>query len=116
MSINSIALAPLLQGFFHDWLIKQRDLSAHTIRSYRDTWKLFLRFAPERHRRPISKLRLEDLSASEVVDFLEHFQRDRRPSAGTRNCRLPAPRTSYSFLPPPHPLTLPHHTPVPHHP
>ena len=39
--------APLpywLQAFFHEWLGEQRNCSRHTILSYRDTWRLYLRF------------------------------------------------------------------------
>ena len=45
-------LAPILQGFFTDRLITQRHASPHTIRSYRDTCRLLLAFAQERHRHP----------------------------------------------------------------
>jgi hypothetical protein len=34
----------LLHAFFHEWLAGQRNNSRHTVRSYRDTWRLFLRF------------------------------------------------------------------------
>jgi integrase/recombinase XerC len=103
---TGIALAPLIQSFFHDWLVKQRDLSSHTIRSYRDTWKLFLRFASDLHRRPVAKLRLEDLSVPQVLDFLEHVERDRKASVGTRNCRLAALRSFYSYVASREPLAI----------
>ena len=38
-------LAGLLHLFFHEWLVEQRDASHRTILAYRDTWRLFLRFA-----------------------------------------------------------------------
>ena len=38
-------LPTLLQGFFTDRLICQRQASAHTIAAYRDTMKLLLGFA-----------------------------------------------------------------------
>ena len=41
-------LAPLLQAFFTERLIGQRDASPHTIASYRDTVCLLLRFAQQR--------------------------------------------------------------------
>ena len=95
---TAIALPPLLKDFFHEWLIRQRNVSSHTVRSYRDAWKLFLRFAAERHRRPVAKLSLGDLSAEEVLAFLEHAERDRAVSIGTRNCRLAALRSFFSFV------------------
>jgi len=42
----------LLQAFFYERLVEQLNVSPHTVRSYRDTWRLFLRFAAERHKRP----------------------------------------------------------------
>ena len=47
-------LAPLLQGFFTDRLIRQLQASPHTITGYRDTFRLLVTFAaarPARHRR-----------------------------------------------------------------
>ena len=47
------ALAPTLQAFFTDRLIRQRQASPHTIAAYRDTLRLLLGFAAERTgRRP----------------------------------------------------------------
>ena len=40
-------LAPILQGFFTDRMITQKHASEHTIRSYRDTWRLLLAFAQD---------------------------------------------------------------------
>ena len=49
------ALAPTLQAFFTDRLIRQRHASAHTIAAYRDTLRLLLGYAsrarPARHPR-----------------------------------------------------------------
>lgn len=41
-------LPVLLEGFFTRRLMQQRQASAHTIASYRDTFRLFLRFAQKR--------------------------------------------------------------------
>ena len=38
----------LLRSFFYEWLVDQRNASVHTVRSYRDTWRLFLRFVAGR--------------------------------------------------------------------
>ena len=42
------ALAPTLQAFFTDRLLRQRHASPHTIAAYRDTWRLLLTFAARR--------------------------------------------------------------------
>jgi site-specific recombinase XerD len=88
----------LLHAFFHEWLGEQRNLSRHTVLSYRDTWRLFLRFASERSRRPIVDLSLPDLNANIVLAFLRHLEEQRKVSIGTRNCRLAALRAFFAFV------------------
>jgi len=67
------SLATLLHAFFHEWMARQRNLSHHTVCSYRDTWKLLLQFVASRRRRDIAQLSLADLQASEVTADLPLF-------------------------------------------
>jgi site-specific recombinase XerD len=96
--MKSTSFPALLHGFFHEWLGEQRNLSHHTVLSYRDTWRLFLRFASERHHRPIVGLSLSDLNACIVLAFLKHLEEGRKVSIGTRNCRLAALRAFFAFV------------------
>lgn len=96
--MKSSSLVSLLHAFFHEWMGKQKNLSRHTVCSYRDTWKLFLQFAAKHKRREIVKLSLADLQASEVLAFLEYLEKDRNVSIGTRNCRLAAIRSFFAFV------------------
>lgn len=96
--MKSSSLAALLHAFFHEWMGKQRNLSRHTVCSYRDTWKLLLRFTSERKRREIADLSLADLQEGEVLAFLEHLEKDRKVSIGTRNCRLAAIHSFFGFV------------------
>jgi site-specific recombinase XerD len=104
MKLHSLAF--LLHAFFHEWMGKQRNLSRHTVCSYRDTWKLFLRFVSERKRREVAKLALTDLEAGEVLAFLEHLEKDRKVSIGTRNCRLAAIHSFFTFVSARDPLAI----------
>ena len=88
----------LLHAFFYDRLVQQRNVSAHTVRSYRDTWRLFLRFVAARHKRAVAQLTLAELTASEAAAFLQHCEVVRKTSIGTRNCRLAALRSFFSFV------------------
>ena len=92
------SLAKLLHAFFHEWMGQQRNLSRHTVLSYRDTWKLLLRFVSERKRREITALSLSDLEAAQVLAFLQHLENDRKVSIGTRNCRLAAIHSFFAFV------------------
>ena len=40
------SFAPLLERFFTQRLMQQRQASPHTISSYRDTFRQFLKFVP----------------------------------------------------------------------
>jgi site-specific recombinase XerD len=100
------SFAFLLHAFFHEWMGNQRNLSHHTVCSYRDTWKMFLRFTSNRMRREITQLSLADLQASEVLAFLDHPEKDRKVSIGTRNCRLAAIHSFFTFVAHREPLAI----------
>lgn len=88
----------LLHAFFYEWMVQQRNASVHTVRSYRDTWRLFLRFVAHHRRRAVAQLTLVDLAASEVSAFLHHTEKERGDTIGTRNCRLAALRSFFGFV------------------
>ena len=88
----------LLHAFFYERLVQQRNVSAHTVRSYRDTWRLFLRFVAARQKRATACLTLTELTAAEVAAFLLHSETERGVSIGTRNCRLAALRSFFHFV------------------
>jgi len=96
--MRSSSLANLLHAFFHDWMGQQRNLSRHTVLSYRDTWRLLLCFVAQRKHREVTALSLSDLDAVEVLAFLQHLENERRASIGTRNCRLAAIHSFFSFV------------------
>lgn len=91
------SLAPLLEMFFTERLLRQRQASPHTIAAYRDAFRLFLRFAEKRLGKAPSDLLLTDVDASFVGAFLDHVEKDRGNSARSRNARLAAVRSFFRF-------------------
>jgi integrase/recombinase XerD len=91
------ALAPTLQAFFTDQLTRQKNASPHTITAYRDTLRLLLVFAQQRTGTPPSRLGIEDLDAAVIAAFLDHLERDRGNSVRSRNARLAAIHSLFSF-------------------
>jgi integrase/recombinase XerD len=91
------SLAPLLESFFVDRLMQQRQASAHTIAAYRDTFRLLLRFAHSSTGKPPHMLDLVDLDATLVGAFLSMLETDRAAGARTRNARLAAIRSFFSY-------------------
>ncbi len=65
------SLAPLLEAFFTERLQKQMQVSPETIASYRDAFRLLLRFAQSRLGKEPSMLLLTDLDAPFVGAFLD---------------------------------------------
>jgi site-specific recombinase XerD len=88
----------LLHAFFHDWLVQQRNVSHHTVLSYRGSWRLFLRFVAAQKTKSVARLGMDDLTAVEVLAFLKDIEEIRKSSIGTRNCRLSALHSFYSFV------------------
>jgi site-specific recombinase XerD len=91
------ALAPILQGFFTDKLIRQRRAGPNTIAAYRDTWRLLLQFASRTTRTAPSGLDLAHLDAALVTAFLDHLETERANSTTTRNARLAAIRSLFRY-------------------
>jgi len=91
------ALAPILQAFFTDRLARQRHASGHTIAAYRDTWRLLLGYASGKAGKQPSQLDLADLDAPMIAAFLDHLETDRGNSPRTRNARLAAIHSAFSY-------------------
>ena len=84
--------------FFEDYLKTQKGLRPGSIRSYRDTLKLFLAYVASSCRRPITRLILSDLSARRVLDFLDMIEVMRGNHVSTRNQRFAALHTFYRYV------------------
>lgn len=101
---NSLARA--LRDFFIDHLPRIRGMSPHTVKSYRDSLALLLRFVAERLERPVAELDLDDLGPEEVVAFLQHLEEGRHNCVATRNVRLAAIHAFVRYLAARHPERL----------
>jgi len=96
--MSTANLAGHLQRFFTDRLLGQLGASPHTVASYRDTFRLLLKFAAKHNRRQASHLQMEDLGANLVSAFLKHLEHDRHNGARTRNNRLSAIHAFFGYV------------------
>jgi site-specific recombinase XerD len=94
----TVSLAPLLERFFLQRLMQQRQVSPHTIASYRDTFCRLLKFSQERLHKPPSQLRFEEITAPLVGKFLDHLEKHDGISVRTRNLRLTAIHSFFRFM------------------
>lgn len=97
----------LLQSFFIERLIGQKNASAHTVASYRDTFRLLLQFLEKRTKQPPVDVTLTDLDAPTVLDFLDYLEKGRSNSIRSRNARLAAIRSFMQFASYQEPAQLP---------
>lgn len=93
----STSFAGLLEGFFTDRLIRQRRVSPYTIASYRDTFRLLLKFAQQHLKKTPAALALADLDAPLIGAFLNYVEKERGNSARSRNVRLAAIRSFFRY-------------------
>jgi site-specific recombinase XerD len=90
-------LAPLLERFFTQRLMQQRQASPHTIRSYRDTFRHFLKFAQHRLHQPPSQLTIEQIDAPLIVAFLDKLEKQGGLTVRSRNLRLTALHSFFRY-------------------
>jgi integrase/recombinase XerD len=96
--MSAATLPALLQSFFTERLLAQRQASPHTVASYRDCFRLLLGFATKRLGRQASALAVEDLDAALIGKFLDHLECERSNSARSRNVRLAAIHSFFRYV------------------
>lgn len=91
-------LGPWVRRFLMEHMVGERNLAPNTQRSYRDTLQLMLPVIARRSRKPVDRLRVIDVSADRVRQFLIHLEEERRCGIATRNQRLAAIHALARFI------------------
>ena len=94
--IHPLSFAALLERFFTQRLMQQRQASPHTISSYRDTFRQFLKFVQQRLHKPPSRLNFEEIDAPLIVAFLGGLEKHGL-SVRSRNLRLTALHSFFRY-------------------
>jgi site-specific recombinase XerD len=97
MTTTTVSFAPLLERFFTQRLMQQRQASPHTISSYRDTFRMLLKFAQQHLHTPPARLALQAIDAPLIVRFLDHLEKHRKLSVRSRNLRLTAIHSFFRY-------------------
>lgn len=90
--------ARYLSSFLTDYLPKQRGASQNTILSYRDCFKLLLRYFECEKGISIERITLKDIDRALVLDFLSWLEKERSCSTATRNQRLAAIESYFKYI------------------
>ncbi len=83
-------LSTCIHQFFDKYLPQIKGVSPHTLKAYRDTFRLFLPFAANYHGIKLASLSLDHLTPELILDFLNYLESERNNTAKTRNHRLSA--------------------------
>lgn len=87
-----------LSSYLSKYLPGQLGLSCNSIRSYRDTFSILLKYCAVEKNIPIAKLTLEQLNRPLIEDFLSWIETIKNCSVSTRNQRLAALHAFCKYL------------------
>lgn len=87
-----------LTNFLSHYLAGQRNLSPNTVKAYRDTFMLLLRFCRDVKNIPLEKLCLEHLDVVLVEAFLKYLEKERHCKVPTLNNRLATLHAFFRYL------------------
>ena len=90
--------ATLLQRFFIERLMKQKNVSPQTVAAYRDAFKLLLVYFDKKLRKTPDTICLSDVDATSILSFLEFLEKERGNSIRSRNARLAAIRSFMHYV------------------
>jgi len=96
--LQSTLVGPLLQSFFTEHMLSHRRASQQTVDSYRDTFRLLLRFLQQTAGKEPARLRIGDLDAPAILNFLDHVEQQRKNQIQSRNVRLAAIRSFFRLV------------------
>jgi len=88
----------LIQKFFLQWLMTQRNVSPETVKSYRDTFRIFLKYLEALHKIKPSEVTVKHLEAEYILGFLTYLEQERGNTLKTINVRLSAINCFLKFL------------------
>ena len=87
-----------LTEFLSVYLPSQKNVSRNTIHSYRDAFKLLIRYCQETKSIPAERITMGVLSSKLITDFLQWLETDRKSSISTRNQRLAAIHSFFRYV------------------
>jgi integrase/recombinase XerD len=98
MTASPVPAAALVQAFFVEHLLNQKHASPRTLATYRDAFRLLLRFIHQTHGIEPAALNVENLDTPVILAFLDHIEQQRSNSIRSRNARLAAIRSFFRFV------------------
>ena len=77
-----------LSKYLKDYLIIERNMSKHTLRSYKKTFQLLIEYLIKEKDFKLENITFETITVNIIVDFLNYLEKEKNNSISTRNQRL----------------------------
>ena len=90
--------ARYLSDFLSVYLTTQKNASKNTKYSYRDTFKLLLKYCQDVKGIAIERVSIDSLTAELIKDFLNWLEDERKCSISTRNQRLASIHSFFRYI------------------
>ena len=65
-------LPPYLNDYFNSYLCTQKNLSAYTISSYKDVFKIYFQFCTKEKHIKATNISLDTFTYENIIEFLEY--------------------------------------------
>lgn len=86
-----------LSKFLKDYLIIERNMSFHTIRSYKKTFQILIDYLVNIKRFKLTDITFENVTREIIIEFLNYLEEDKKNSIRTRNQRLACIKSFYQY-------------------
>ena len=88
----------LIQKFFLQWMMSQRNVSPETIKSYRDSFRIYLKYIETHCGVALTKISMNQFDAEHILGFLSYLDKNRGNKPNTVNNRLAALHSFIKFM------------------
>lgn len=96
-ALKDARLFNLIREYFTEYLPRQHRVRPNTIRAYQSSIELLLDYVKTSRGVRMTDITFDMIDKSIVVDFIEWLEKERGASIATRNLRLAAIRTFFSY-------------------
>jgi site-specific recombinase XerD len=101
---KNILIAPLLESYFKNGLINERNASPCTISSYSYTFHLLLKYSKKILKKDLYEITLTELNATFIRDYLMYLENNRHIKPQSRNQQLAAIKSFFRYISPQVPM------------
>lgn len=92
------SFSSLLNLYLTNYLVIQRNMSPNTIRSYKCTFKLLIKYIMDVKNIPIKNINFDIINRDLIIDFLDYIEYETNSSIRTRNQRLAVIKSFYAYV------------------